>query len=232
MEQIAEQRENDTIFALFAAFTAGAFLVSFLTLQLFPDLNFQTIPSTQTTPYRQKLQEKARARPERISPAPEIRTIPPPPPNVNDTTYLRTRHLLMPVQGISREALVDSFYEGRGTSRMHEAIDILAPRNTPVVAVEDGIIERLWYSDNGGNTIYEFDPSRTYAYYYAHLENYAGGLKEGQSVRKGEVIGYVGTSGNAPPDTPHLHFTIFKLTPAKHWWEGTAINPYPILKEP
>ncbi len=115
---------------------------------------------------------------------------------------------------------------------MHEAIDILAPRNTPVLAVEDGTIERLWYSDNGGNTIYQFDPSRTYAYYYAHLQNYAGGLKEGQSVRKGEIIGYVGSSGNAPPDTPHLHFTIFKLTPSKHWWEGTAVNPYPILKQP
>ena len=124
-----------------------------------------------------------------------------------------------------------SFEDRRsGGSRAHEALDILAPRNTPVKAVEDGRIVRLFESKAGGTTIYQFDPTETYCYYYAHLQRYAEGLKESDTVRKGQVIGYVGTSGNAPKNTPHLHFAIFKLTPGKHWWEGTPIDPYDILR--
>jgi murein DD-endopeptidase MepM/ murein hydrolase activator NlpD len=142
---------------------------------------------------------------------------------------LRKRSLDLPVQGLTRRALRDTFDEMRGGSRRHEALDILAPRNTPVLAVEDGTVAKLFLSKPGGLTIYQFDPSATYAYYYAHLERYADGLKDGDRVERGQVIGYVGTSGNAPPDTPHLHFAIFKLTDEKRWWEGTAIDPYPIL---
>jgi murein DD-endopeptidase MepM/ murein hydrolase activator NlpD len=143
---------------------------------------------------------------------------------------LADRDLEIPVQGVSGEQLVRSFHDKRDGSREHEAIDILAPRNTPVLAVEDGTIARLFVSKAGGNTIYQFDPGSEYCYYYAHLERYADGLKEGDRVKKGQVIGYVGTSGNAPKDTPHLHFAVFRLTPEKHWWEGTPLDPFDVLR--
>ena len=143
---------------------------------------------------------------------------------------LRQRNLTLPVQGLEADDLRDTFDEMRGGSRRHEALDILAPRDTPVLAVEDGRVAKLFLSDAGGMTIYQFDPTEMYAYYYAHLERYAEGLKDGDHVERGQVIGYVGTSGNAPRDTPHLHFAIFRLTDAKRWWQGTAIDPYPILK--
>ena len=147
----------------------------------------------------------------------------------DDVIELRQRHLLLPLSNLREEDLRDSFDESRG-NHIHEAIDILAPRNTAILAVEDGSIARLWYSVPGGITIYQFDPEQKYEYYYAHLERYADGLKEGDRMKRGQVIGYVGTSGNAPKDTPHLHFTIFKLTDQKHWWEGTAVNPYLVYK--
>lgn len=143
---------------------------------------------------------------------------------------LEARDLAMPVEGVTSDSLTRQFDDPRGASRRHEAIDILAPRNTPVKAVDDGTIARLFDSAGGGITIYQFDPSREYCYYYAHLERYATGLKEGDRIRKGQIIGYVGTSGNAPPDTPHLHFAIFRLNASKRWWEGTPIDPYDVLR--
>ena len=143
---------------------------------------------------------------------------------------LRQRTLLMPVLGIKKENLRSNFDELRGGSRRHEAIDILAPRNTPVFAVEDGKIARLFQSAAGGITIYQYDPSEKYVYYYAHLEKYAPGLDEGDKVQRGDVIGYVGTTGNAPRNTPHLHFAIFKMTDDKRWWQGTPIDPYSVLR--
>ena len=143
---------------------------------------------------------------------------------------LTRRDFDIPVEGVKPEQLVRSFEDRRSGSRAHEAIDILAPRNTPVRAVEDGTIAKLFESKAGGTTIYQFDPTEQYCYYYAHLERYAKELHEGDKVHKGQVIGYVGTSGNAPKDTPHLHFAIFKLTDAKHWWEGTPIDPYDVLR--
>jgi murein DD-endopeptidase MepM/ murein hydrolase activator NlpD len=143
---------------------------------------------------------------------------------------LEDRNLLIPVEGVAASVLTRQFSDERGGSRRHEAIDILAPRNTPVRAVEDGTIARLFFSKAGGTTVYQFDPSSAFCYYYAHLERYAYGLSEGQRVRKGQVIGYVGTSGNAPKTTPHLHFAIFRLTEAKRWWEGTPIDPYDVLR--
>ena len=142
---------------------------------------------------------------------------------------LRSRHLEVPVRGVSRDALHDSFKDVRGLSH-HDAIDILAPRNTPVIAVEDGSIAKLFESKAGGTTIYQFDPANLYSYYYAHLERYANGLAEGARVRRGDVLGYVGTSGNAPKETPHLHFAIAKLDDDKKWWKGAAIDPYEVLK--
>jgi murein DD-endopeptidase MepM/ murein hydrolase activator NlpD len=143
---------------------------------------------------------------------------------------LRDRHLTLPVQGVDRSDLVTSFSQKRGSDRLHEAIDILAPRGTPVLAVEDGSIAKLFHSQAGGLTVYQFDPTSSFAYYYAHLDSYASGLKEGDRVTRGQVLGYVGTSGNAPRDTPHLHFAIFRLTDKKQWWQGQAIDPYDVFK--
>ena len=137
--------------------------------------------------------------------------------------------LVMPVEGARAADLHDSFVEARGSSRKHEAIDIIAPRGTSVLAAVDGTIEKLFTSKQGGLTIYEFDRDRNYCYYYAHLDRYAEGLKEGQIVHRGDRVGYVGSTGDASAEAPHLHFTIFQLGPDKRWWVGIPINPYPYL---
>lgn len=142
---------------------------------------------------------------------------------------LRRRHLSLPVNGVRADQLVATFDEARG-DRPHEAIDIMSPRGTPVVATEDGRVARLFTSKAGGLTIYQFDPTDTYVYYYAHLDRYADDLAEGQTVRRGQIIGYVGSTGNAKADAPHLHFAIFLLTPEKRWWDGAALDPYPVLR--
>jgi len=144
--------------------------------------------------------------------------------------FLAAAPLRMPIDGVKPETLKGQFYDAR-TGHPHEAVDIMAARDTPVHAVSDGTVAKLFFSKGGGgNTIYEFDPTGTYAYYYAHLERYADGVREGQHIAAGQVIAYVGTSGNAPPNAPHLHFAIFELTPARHWWQGRAIDPYPFFK--
>jgi peptidoglycan LD-endopeptidase LytH len=140
---------------------------------------------------------------------------------------LRRHDLRVPIDGVSVESMRGGFDERRDAGgRPHEAVDMLAPRNTPVHAVEHGTIAKLFVSQAGGNTIYQYDPSERFCYYYAHLERYAEGLRDGAPVARGEVIGFVGTSGNAPANTPHLHFAIFELTPERHWWQGTPIDPY------
>jgi murein DD-endopeptidase MepM/ murein hydrolase activator NlpD len=149
----------------------------------------------------------------------------------SDLNDLRSRSLAVPVRGLEADDLVSSFHDARGTRR-HEAIDILAPRGTDVLAVEDGKIAKLFTSNAGGLTIYQFDPSEKYVYYYAHLDRYASGLTEGMSVEKGDVIGTVGTTGNAPKNTPHLHFAISKLDPDKRWWGGTALDPFLVWRDP
>ena len=138
--------------------------------------------------------------------------------------------LLLPVQGVAASDLRNTFDDGRdGGQRGHEAIDILAPTGTPVLAADDGRIVKLFLSQPGGITVYQFDPSGQFAYYYAHLERYADGLAEGQAVRRGSVIGYVGATGNARPDAPHLHFAIFRLGTEKQWWKGEPVNPFTYL---
>ena len=142
---------------------------------------------------------------------------------------IEDRELEIPVEGVDDDALYDSFADARG-ERKHHAIDIMAARGTPVLAVEDGTIKKLFNSKAGGLSIYQFDPSEAYCYYYAHLDSYADAVKEGALVKRGDVIGFVGSTGNASPDAPHLHFAIFQLTSEKQWWKGEPINPYPILK--
>jgi murein DD-endopeptidase MepM/ murein hydrolase activator NlpD len=150
----------------------------------------------------------------------------------SDLEALRHRSLIVPVRGLERDDLVPSFTDARGSSRRHEAIDILAPRGTEVLAVEDGKIAKIFTSDAGGLTLYQIDPSETFVYYYAHLDSYAPGLKEGDMLRKGDVVGTVGTTGNAPKNTPHLHFAISKLDPDKRWWGGTALDPFLVWRDP
>jgi murein DD-endopeptidase MepM/ murein hydrolase activator NlpD len=150
------------------------------------------------------------------------------PTRPTDSSSLK-RRLSIPVQGVSAANIRDTFDETRGTGRKHEATDIIAERGTPVMAVDDGVIKKLFLSKPGGITIYQFDPTEQYSYYYAHLDRYADDLHEGMKVKRGDVIGYVGSTGNAAGITPHLHFGIFVLGPEKQWWKGTPINPYPIL---
>jgi murein DD-endopeptidase MepM/ murein hydrolase activator NlpD len=147
-----------------------------------------------------------------------------------DLAVLAERRLLMPVQGVEPASLRDTFDEGRDAgARPHEALDIPAPRGTPVLAVDEGRLVKLFTSVPGGLTIYHFEPGGRYAYYYAHLDRYAEDLREGMTLARGQVIGYVGSTGNANPGAPHLHFAIFRLGPERQWWKGTAVNPYPLL---
>jgi murein DD-endopeptidase MepM/ murein hydrolase activator NlpD len=145
---------------------------------------------------------------------------------------LRRHDLLLPIEGANVDAMKGGFAQGRDQGRRaHEAVDILAPRHTPIHAVDDGTIAKLFRSQAGGITVYQFDPSGRYCYYYAHLERYAPGLSENQAVERGEVLGFVGTSGNAPPNTPHLHFAVFELDAHRQWWKGRPVDPYLIFKE-
>jgi murein DD-endopeptidase MepM/ murein hydrolase activator NlpD len=153
-------------------------------------------------------------------------------PSVADIELLRGRNLMLPVQGVRSEDLKDSFTDPRGSGRLHEAIDIMAPRNTPVVATEDGKVAKLFLSRQGGNTIYQFDPTDTYCYYYAHLDRYADNLREGAPIRRGQLLGFVGSTGNADASAPHLHFAVLRLTAEKHWWQGTPLDPFLILHGP
>ena len=134
--------------------------------------------------------------------------------------------LRIPVAGVTRADLRDTFDDPR-TRHRHEAIDIAAPLGTPVHAVDDGTLVKLFSSIRGGLTIYQFDRSGRFSYYYAHLDRYADGVREGMALRRGDVIGYVGTTGNAPKNAPHLHFAVFRLGPERQWWKGEPVNPFP-----
>jgi peptidoglycan LD-endopeptidase LytH len=162
-----------------------------------------------------------------------IRTETAPPPVVpNEPLSMRDadapRAMIVPVAGVGRGAMRDMFNDARG-GRRHEAIDIMAPTGTPVIATDDGVVKKLFTSKPGGLTVYQFDPDQRFCYYYAHLDRYAAGLKEGQLLKRGEILGYVGTTGNAPKNAPHLHFALIRLDQEKRWWKGTYVNPYPSL---
>lgn len=146
-----------------------------------------------------------------------------------DLAELRAKRLSIPVAGVSAADLVSSFGDARG-GRAHEALDIASPRGTPVVAADGGTVLKLFTSHAGGLTIYVADPTRKFIYYYAHLHAYAPALAEGQPVAKGQQLGAVGTTGNAPPNTPHLHFAILRNDDMTKWWTGTPIDPYVVLK--
>jgi len=134
----------------------------------------------------------------------------------------------LPVDGLTAATLRDTFAEVH-FGHAHEAIDLPAAKGTPVRAVLAGTIRKLFLSKPGGNTIYEFDDKAVYCYYYAHLDRYADRLREGMRVEQGDIIGFVGSTGDADPKSPHLHFAVFELGPEKRWWKGKPLNPYSAL---
>ena len=161
------------------------------------------------------------------APAP---TAPEAPPD-DDESYLRARALMVPVEGVSPERIPDTFDAPRSGSRTHRATDILAPRGTPVLSADGGRVLRVSRNRSGGLTVYAIDESERLVFYYAHLDRYADGLEEGMKLAKGTLIGYVGTTGNAPKNTPHLHFQVMRREPLKRYWEGTPIDARPFLAE-
>lgn len=160
-----------------------------------------------------------------------------PPPEaplaVTDEEYLLERGLMVPVEGVSPERVPDTYWQARnGGARTHQAVDILAKRGTPVLSADSGTVLRLTRSTLGGITIYATDPARRFVFYYAHLDRYAEGLHEGKAIAQGEVIGYVGTTGNAPKNTPHLHFQVMRYVDARTWWGGPPLDPRAFLARP
>ena len=146
-----------------------------------------------------------------------------------DIARLRTSGLLVPVRGAVLNKIEDSFDAPRDGGRRHDSVDILAPRGTAVLAAIDGTILRVGTNALGGNVIWMDDDEQRFVLYYAHLDRYARGIKQGDRVMRGTVLGYVGTTGNAPPDIPHLHFQLMRITDIKKWWNGTPLNPLPFL---
>ena len=157
----------------------------------------------------------------------------PPPPPVSPTpetsNFVGTADLIIPVAGVRPEQLIDTFDAARSEGRVHDAIDIPAAAETPVLAAADGKIQKLFQSERGGTTIYQLSADQKMIFYYAHLSHYADGLAEGNVVKQGQVIAYVGDTGNAGAGNYHLHFSIATVTDPKRYWEGTNINPYPLL---
>ena len=141
---------------------------------------------------------------------------------------LAAKGLIIPVQGVDASRVRDSYTASRG-GRTHDAVDIMAPRGTPVIAADSGIILKLRQNEAGGITIYQLDQAERFVYYYAHLDRYQDGLVEGMTIRQGDVLGFVGTTGNAPKDTPHLHFQVMLYRGRGQYWGGDPINPHPYL---
>lgn len=186
------------------------------------------------------------ATPTRIDQPPPASTPPPPPPPIEKpaepdkpaepnkpaepASFVGQLHLIIPVAGVQPDQLLDTFDDARSEGRVHDAIDIPAPANTPVLAAADGKIVKLFQSERGGTTIYQLSHDEKMIFYYAHLASYSNNLSEGSFVRQGDVIAYVGDTGNAGPGNYHLHFSIALTADPKRYWEGTNINPYPMLR--
>ena len=187
--------------------------------------------SVPATPPHAKVGEQPKGQPLPVAPSADTLQAPERTTTVTDVdlNYIATRNLLIPVSGVQASGLRDTFTQARSEGRQHDAIDIMAPQGTPVLATTDGLVLKLFQSDRGGITLYELDPSSRYVYYYAHLMRYADGITEGKQLRRGDVIAYVGDTGNAGAGNFHLHFAISKLTSPRKWSGGDPINPYPFL---
>jgi murein DD-endopeptidase MepM/ murein hydrolase activator NlpD len=186
-----------------------------------------------TIPTRSPPGEEAQAPGTAAAPAPAAVPVATPAPGVAAQVPYTGGALLVPVQGVAPAQLTDTFTAARGTGRSHDAIDIRAARGTPILAAAEGTVEKLYFSNGGGGiTLYVRSPDRRWMYAYAHLDRYAPGLAEGQQVRPGTVLGFVGSTGDASPDGPHLHFAVNAMAPGERWWEGSPVNPYPLLAGP
>jgi peptidoglycan LD-endopeptidase LytH len=184
-----------------------------------------TTPPAPTKPAQPKVEQRPAAPPADAAPAlGQSNTV-----TDADLSYIAARNLLIPVAGVTASQLHDTFTQARAEGRQHDAIDIVAPRGTLVLATTDGVVIKLFQSDRGGVTLYERDPSGRYVYYYAHLMGYADGIAEGKQLRRGDVIAYVGDTGNAGAGNYHLHFGISKLSSPGKWSGGDPLNPYPLL---
>jgi murein DD-endopeptidase MepM/ murein hydrolase activator NlpD len=208
------------IFTLFVAVLFGVWKVT--------SDSIQSSTSIQPPPVaREKIPPAISEPPKPFSPP--IAEAPVPPSVDSAPSIIGPNNLLIPVAGVQPTQLRDTFSAARSEGRVHDAIDIMAPHNTPVVAAADGVVIRLFQSDRGGTTIYQRDPDGKTIYYYAHLDHYAEDLVEGHFAHRGDVIGYVGDTGNAGSGNYHLHFAIWIAPDDKHFWDGTNINPYPLL---
>ncbi len=195
-------------------------------------------PSTPTPNATPQASPPANATPTDASPTPTPTPTPQsqsptqtPPQGAGGDATLASMRLLLPVQGLRPEELRDTFTDSRSEGRVHDAIDIMAPRNSPVLAAADGRVVKLFRSVKGGVTLYQLAAADEHVVlYYAHLERYADGLAEGHFARRGETIAYVGDTGNASPGNTHLHFQLYRVTDPKHFWTGDNINPYPLLR--
>lgn len=165
-----------------------------------------------------------------IAKLPPARGSPTPAVAPSDVDALRAQSLAVPVAGVAATDLIDSFDDKRGSDRRHNALDIMAARNTPAVAATSGTILKFHSSVAGGLSIYMMDATAKFIMMYGHLDSYRPGLKEGAAVKRGEIIGFVGTTGNASPTAPHLHFQIMRSDNPKEWWKGTPINPFLIYR--
>ena len=209
--------------AALACFCAGMLADAALRIRYAPPNALRLTPDAATS---------VRPKPEapRVSASPAPPVVTPAPSPTATTGEMSWSGLRVPLDGVSIDSFKGGFAEHRGHGP-HEAVDMLAPRGTPVHAVTTGTIAKLFYSQAGGNTIYQFDADGRLCYYYAHLDRYVEGLRDGQTVQQGDLIGYVGTTGNAPPGTPHLHFAVFATDGDKRWWKGRALDPYDVFKE-
>lgn len=144
------------------------------------------------------------------------------------SSTLVAKHLMVPVDGVTPDKVPDTYYATR-TAGPHYALDILAPRGTSVLSADAGRVFKLRTNTNGGLTVYALDREEQFVYYYAHLDHYREGLAEGDTLEAGDVIGYVGTTGNAPPNVPHLHFQVMRYRRDGRWWDGEPINPHAYL---
>ena len=195
-------------------------------------------PSTSTPPLPSPVSSVPSGSPSIAAP-PDLKTDAGPMPENNHTpfdaklspSFVGTLNLIIPVAGVNPNQLLDTFTASRSEGRAHDAIDIMAPAGTPVMAATDGEIVRLFQSERGGMTIYQLSPDKKLMFYYAHLQRYADGVAAGKFARQGEVIAYVGDTGNAGAGNYHLHFSVAILADPNRYWEGKNINPYPLLRK-
>lgn len=148
---------------------------------------------------------------------------------MTEREYLRSRKMMVPVHGVRPSQLQDTYNAKRSGGRTHNALDVMVRRGTPVVSADDGVVRRISTNPLGGRTVYVVDHAQRFVHYYAHLDEYARGLREGQRIRRGDLIGTVGTTGNAPRNAPHLHYQLLRYADARMWWTGEPVNPLPYL---